>query len=526
MTRVVRAETLQLEAVGSGETDRAAIGVGVPVAFALAALSGGVWAAGFPPVSWVGAPWVALVPLLVACAVLTPGQAALAGLLWTVTAAAGVATFLPGMLARYFDASPALSWVGSAAVVVVLHGAWIAPFTAWVAWLVRRGAASPLLVAGGWLVSEVLRSHGTFASPWGLAAYSQVAWLPIVQIADLAGPYGIGLLVAAVNACLAAALVPALRGRRPLLAPIVTAAALALALAYGHWRLGQTFGDGDPQRVAVVQGGAASCDDGARTARLARYAALSAPVAAGADLVVWPEHALDDYLDEASPARDVVLRLAHATRGDVVVGGPSFVPSPAGVRYHNSAYLVRGGRVAARYDKHRLVPFAEDDRFRSLRSAGDVRYTAGGGGFVLPGRALRLGALLCVEAMFPDLARRAVGEGADVLLNLSNDTWFGDAAAARQQLAIATLRAVEQRRYLVRAAATGFSAVVDPAGRTLARSGFATREVLTATVRATHARTPYQRGGDAVAWLVIAGVAAASLRSVLSPTVRNPRRFR
>lgn len=513
---MARPATLAFDAPQAPTTthDQALVGVGVPAAFALAMLSGLLFAAGFPPVAWTAAPWVALVPLLVACAVLSPAQAALAGLGWTVAAGAGVAAFLPGMLARYFDAQPVVAWLGGAAIVVLLHGVWIAAWAAWVAWLVRRRAARPLLVAGGWVACELARTHGDLGSPWGLVATSQVAWTPMIQIADLAGPWGVGFLVVAVDACLAAALVPALRGPRPWRAPVVTAVAVVAALLYGAWRLAQPLGDGDPLRVAVVQGGAASSADGARAARLARYAALTAPVAAAVDLVVWPEHALDEYLEEATPARDTLLGLARGTRADFVVGGPSWAAAPGGTRYHNSAHLVRDGRLAGRTDKHRLVPFAEDDRLSSLRADAGARYTPGTGPFVLPGG---LGTLLCLEAMYPALARRAVDEGATVLLNLSNDTWFGRADAARQQLAIATLRAVETRRALVRAAATGVSAVIDPAGRTLARSGWDTREVLTATVRGSHVHTVYQRVGDAFAWVVVAGVVGATLRSSFHP---------
>jgi apolipoprotein N-acyltransferase len=122
--------------------------------------------------------------------------------------------------------------------------------------------------------------------------------------------------------------------------------------------------------------------------------------------------------------------------------------------------------------------------------------------------------------MQPDLAREAVRQGAEVLVNLSNDAWFGDAHAARYQLDSAMLRAVETRRYLVRAASTGFSAVIDPHGRTLALSGFDTNEVLDSTVRASHARTPYQRWGDSFAWMVVACVVAMSLRSFLNRAER------
>ncbi len=107
----------------------------------------------------------------------------------------------------------------------------------------------------------------------------------------------------------------------------------------------------------------------------------------------------------------------------------------------------------------------------------------------------RAGMLLCLEAMLPELARDAARDGADVLVNLSNDAWFGRREAAELQLDVATLRAVENRRYLVRAAATGISAVIDPHGRTVVRGGFGTEEALDATVRPSITWTPWQHRG-------------------------------
>jgi apolipoprotein N-acyltransferase len=500
---------------------RSAARVGTPVAFALAALSGAAFATAFPPFSCSTAAWVALAPLLVACAALSPLRAAVAGMCWTATTAVGVAAFLPSMLSRYFGLAGVPGWVASLAIVVGLHGMSVSAYAAWVAGLVRRRAANPVLLAAGWLACEFARTHGVLGNPWGLLAYSQLAWTPVVQIADFAGAYGIGMLVAGVNACAAALLVPALRGRHPLFTATTVVAALAGALVYGQWRLAQSFADGPPVGVAVVQGGESPGLETQRPARLARYLALTTNGASpGTRMIVWPEYATEAYLEEASPTRDAVLRLADASRADVILGGPHFAAASPGTRYHNSVYLVRDGRLAARYDKHRLVPFAEDDRVARLLGRKPTGYTAGRGTFVLPGTDLRVGAFLCVEAMYPDLVRRAAGQGAEVLVNLSNDAWFGRPEAARQQLDIATLRAVENRRYLVRAAATGFSAVIDPYGRTLVRSGFDVHQVLNSTVRASHACTPYQRVGDAFAWAVIAGVAGATLW--ISTTRRRP----
>jgi apolipoprotein N-acyltransferase len=494
--------------------------VGVLAPFALCGLSGLVYAAAFPPLSWPIAAWVSLAPLLVVCAALPPLRAALAGICWTAGAAAGVASFLPAMLSSYFGLATVPSWIAALAIVAGLHGPFVCAYAAWVAWLAQRRAANPLLLAGGWLVCEFARAHGPFGSPWAQAAYSQLHWTPLIQTADLAGAYGIGMLIAAVNACGAAALAPALRGRRPGLAAATTAAALAGALIYGQWRLGQTIGAGPEVGIAVVQGGAPPAERSQRPVRLARYVGLTSEgVAPETRLIVWPEHAIEAYLEEASRTHDTVLRVAAEARADLILGGPHYEPSAAGTRYHNSAYLVRDGRVAARYDKQRLVPFAEDDRLARFLGGPQTGYTPGRGTFILPATGLRVGAVLCVEAMLPDLVRQAVGEGAEMLVNLSNDAWFGDPSAARQQLEIATLRAVENRRYLVRAAATGISAVIDPYGRTLAQTEFDTFQVLNATVHASHVRTPYQRWGDAFAWVVIAAVAAATLRALRDRTV-------
>jgi len=145
------------------------------------------------------------------------------------------------------------------------------------------------------------------------------------------------------------------------------------------------------------------------------------------------------------------------------------------------------------------------------RGMASASYTPGRGTYVLPATGLRVGALLCLEAMDPRLVRRAVDDGAEVLVNLSNDTWIGHPEPAGLQLDIATLRAVESRRWLVRAASTGISAIVDPQGRTLSESGFATHQVLHSTVRTSRIRSPYQRWGDGLAWIVVAITAGTTL---------------
>ena len=268
---------------------------------ALAALSGLIYAASFPPLSRSWAAWIALVPLLAASSRLSPRGAALAGMCWTATAAAGFASFLPSMLSQYFGLPALPSALASIAFTAVLLGIPVSAYAAWVAWLVRRRAANPVLLAGGWIACELARTHGVIDCPWALAAYSQLGWSPLIQIADLFGPYGIGLLVAGVNACVAAWLVPDLRGRHPLLATTAVVTAVASTLLYGQWRLGHSFDVGEAVRVAVVQGGAPPAEKSERSLRLQRYVALSEDAAA--DLIVWPEYAVEAYLEEPSRIR-------------------------------------------------------------------------------------------------------------------------------------------------------------------------------------------------------------------------------
>jgi len=130
---------------------------------------------------------------------------------------------------------------------------------------------------------------------------------------------------------------------------------------------------------------------------------------------------------------------------------------------------------------------------------------------VLQAGAIRVGAFLCFEAMSPDLVREFALQGAEVLANPSNDKWFGHTGPAHHQLNVAIGRAIENRRYLVRPTATGFSAVIDPYGRTVVRSGLGAPEVLTASIRPSQAQTPYQRWGDVAAWIALAFAITASL---------------
>jgi len=198
-------------------------------ALALSGLSGTLYALCFPPLSLAPLAWVALAPLLVAVSRLPARQAAVCGVVWTFVAAYGVGWWFPAMIAAYFGVSLFVGWLGFFAVTGALAAGYFAALAAWVAWLARRRAAHPLLVAAGWGACEFVRSRVLFGNPWALVGYSQAGVAPLVQLADLAGVYGIGMLIAAVNACVAGLVTPRLRPRRPVVAYGLVAGACVAA---------------------------------------------------------------------------------------------------------------------------------------------------------------------------------------------------------------------------------------------------------------------------------------------------------
>jgi apolipoprotein N-acyltransferase len=489
------------------------------VALILVVVSAALYSAAFPPVSWAALAWIALAPFFFAVAEApSVRRAALLGLAWGIALAVGVGWPLPGMLIRYF-AQPA--WIAAAisvGVAVGLSGVFYAAFAAWLAWVARGRAVGPLLAAMAFTACEFARGRLIAANPWGLAAYSQTssAWaLPVVQTADLAGPYGIGFLIAGVNAALAASWTPALRGRRWRLTLAVLALLLLGAWGYGWLRLSDPFASGEAIRVAVVQPGAtrdfAWRPEYATELPMQLIEQSRAPSVRDAEIVVWPENSVSFYLQEDTPQRRSLLEASETSKRDLVLGGPAYAYGVREVEYFNSIYLVRGGRLGGRYDKLRLVPLAERDDLRGVLPRAQSLTPGHDATLLRSGRA-KLGAFLCFEAMYPETVRRFVDGGAELLVNLSNDVWFGVAAGAEMHLAMARLRAVEARRWLVRAATTGVSAIVDPHGRLRGRSEYGTPAVVAGEVHREVVSTFYERRGDAFAWTDLIVVLVVTLR--------------
>ncbi len=477
--------------------------------FLLAAFSGALLAVAFPGSGGQHElAFVALIPLMFAIHGVGWGEAAILGFLsglafWLLTI-----PWIAGTMVQYGG----VPWAVSSLILLGLAG-YLACYTAaFCAFLVRSplhsGALHVVLAASFWVALEFVRTYALTGFPWNLLGYSQYRNLPLIQIASVTGVYGVSFAIVAVNAALARFVAePAGRQRLGALAAAGAFAAAALGTAW----LSPPASDRAPVPVALLQ---ASVEQGVKwdrtlqDATLEIYRRLTREAArSGAAVIVWPETAVPFFLRD-DPRWPEVAALARENNAHLLVGAPDVWQ---GAR-RNSAFLVGPeGTLRGRYDKRHLVPFGEYvPLVRLLSFAGAI---AGSGiGAFAPGSeatlfetpAGRLAVVICYESIFPAEVREFFRDGAEVLVNITNDAWFGRSAAPVQHLAMAIFRAVENRAYLLRAANTGISAIVAPDGQVVQASGLFTREVLTGTVVRRGAPSFYTRYGDLFAWTTVA----------------------
>jgi len=359
-----------------------------------------------------------------------------------------------------------------------------------------RLAVFPLL----WAATEHARSFVYKGFPWNLtghALFREPVWL---QSASLWGVYGLGLAVAAVAALLARAI--AVRSVRPAAAAALLVAVLGLFGAFRLTRPAGGAGEGDALSVALLQPNITEEMRSTTEGRLESYEALLAQARAAAearpDLIAIPESTLP-----ASWQRSERIRRDLAAIG---AGGTwllfNDLDEEADGRYYNAARLLTPeGQAEPPYRKVHLVPFGEyvplPRVFFFVRrvSAAIGEFTPAAEPTLLRAGRLALGVGVCYEIVYPGLARREVADGANLLATLTNDSWYGRAGAQEQHFAGAALRTVENGRYLIRAAITGISGIVDARGRILAESRPDEKATVTGVVRLVSEQTVWTRWG-------------------------------
>jgi apolipoprotein N-acyltransferase len=500
--------------------------------FALALLSGALLALSFPRFGHPAFAWIALVPLLV-------GLSGWRGRPGVFTGQPPVRAFTLGLLAGLVYFIGTIYWTGSVirtfgglAAPVALLGMLLLAFTLALfpavtalitARLVRRaGAGALLLMPAAWVATEYARGFpfifGGF--PWVPLGNSQVTVLPVAQLASVLGVYGLSALVAFVNAALAYAVLSA--GRQRLVVVAATAVLIAAVGGWGAMRIadGSLTREGTTIRVGLIQGNIAQEDKWNRNeARriFTTYLAMTRDaVRRGAEFVIWPESSTPFMFEEDDVGETAVRDLARETGVPILLGSDQIDRSGESIRLFNAAFLVTpSGETAAVYHKIKLVPFGEYIPFKRLLFFVSpvverlAEFSPGTAVVALPVGSHLASVAICYEVVYPSLSRAAVAAGSQLLTTITNDAWYGQSSAPFQHFQLASMRSIEQGRYLARAANTGISGVVDPYGRVVQQSAIFEQAGLVEDVRLLTTRTIYSRIGDVIAYLSMAITALA-----------------
>jgi apolipoprotein N-acyltransferase len=490
----------------------------------LAALSGGLLALSFPKFGSGVVAWVALSPLLVALAESRGGHESFRlGYITGALSSLGLVYWTALVVVQYGGLSLPVG-IGVMALLCLA----LALFPSLFGWLVgtwRRalGPAALLLAPVAWVATEILRAHTLFNFSWCLLGYSQHANLPVIQVARYTAVYGVSFVVALVSAVLAYVVVET-RPRPRRAAALATAAVMAAVLAHGWWALSRPVVEAGRVRVALVQASVLQeekWDSQMAWTNVDRHLDLTRrAVAQGARLVVWPESAVPFYFDHSPQMSTELRELVRRHRIYLVFGNDDREARDERTErfWVGAKMLTPEGDLGLRYHKIRLVPFGEYVPVQAVLTLGGriaakvvkqvADFTPGEEAVTGLVDGHRVGAFICYEAIFPDLVRQFAAGGAELLVNITNDAWYGRTSAPYQHMAMAAFRAVENGRYLVRAANTGFTAVVDPHGRVLELTGLFDRTMLVREVAFVPGLTFYARHGDVFAWSCLAVAAA------------------
>ncbi len=496
-----------------------------PKRLALAVVSGLLLTASFPVVGWEYLAWIALVPLLFAVRGFSPGRSFVLGLVTGCVHYFSLIYWMLPTLSRYGELpliAAALLFVG----LVLSLALFPAVFTLLLSGWLDRPGPGVLVVPWVWVTLEYLRSFLFSGLPWELLGYSQFEHLPLIQVADITGVYGISFLIVWANATVFLLLwnffLPEKDDNRPgkwSAGSMVLVGLLLLGLTwtYGKMRLrniNYLLSQAPTMVMSIIQGNvdqAQKWEMAYRWRTVEKYMALAEREKAAAPrLVIFPETAMPFYFIHDKVLTDLVQEKAREMESCFLVGAPSLEQRGERFRFYNSAYLIApSGEIVDRYDKVHLVPFGEyipgGDWLPFLEKivygAGD--FSPGKKGDVLGLGQWRLGVQICYEIIFSDGCRTMVDNGADVLLNITNDAWYGRSSAPYQHFSMTVLRAVESRRALVRAANTGISGWVEPTGRIRQTTGLFTEITQTYRIPKLETLSLYTRVGDLFAKICV-----------------------
>jgi apolipoprotein N-acyltransferase len=481
------------------------------VAPGMAALGAVLISLALPPADMTPLAWVCLVPFLAAIrSCRTPARSAACSTIFVLLFGSVFSAWLPGTVAAFFHMSPLVAWLCALGVYAAFGFLPIGLFAALAHGMLHRQTAAQILIGVPclWVATELLRVHLLGGLPWALLGHTLYRQPSLIQVADATGVFGVSFVVATVNAGIFLAVCGPGRGRRTLFGLATALGLVAATWLYGRAALATArveprlqIGILQPNRPPVYHWTRLEADRA-----LISYVRLSRQQFTGRrlDLVLWPENAIPMYPEGDRPLQAQLARLAAQMGAPLILGAPGVPRDGDDTTVFNAAHLITPSGLAATYRKQRLVPFAEYSPVgtHAISASGPkVVFGTGDAPAIFTHAGIRWGPSICLDFVFADVVRSSVRAGAEVLVNLSNDSWLmaGGPGAAAQQHAQAVFRAVENRRDVARATTTGISAVITAGGEVRALRGEGETGALVAGVTPRHGLSLYTRWGDGFA---------------------------
>ncbi len=471
--------------------------------YLLVALSACLLAASYPPLPLGFLAHIALVPLLIS--------------LWDTS---GRETFKLAYIWGLLFAILMLHWISWINRWVTLGGMilaalYIALFPAFIFWLFIRikrvfnQTVAFLLFPFLWVGMEYIRGSTDLGFPWQDLGHTQIPYIPLVQFADILGSRGISFWVIILN-ILFFLLLSSLKLKKVALYILLLAIAYSIPLGYGEYILHnkeEMLIEDFP--VALLQGNVdprKKWEESLKRQHFDEYIAMMKKYGKNMKLVVWPESATANYFRKEPYYRNKLKRVVEELNVPAVVGVLDYRWIGEEVHYYNAAVLLMPDGTESWYYKNHLVPFSEHfpfdqniDFFRKLNrqvNFGQGDFTPGKKKPIMNVWGKKFGIIICFESVFPSLVREFVENGAEFIVLITNDGWFGKSVGAYQHAEIARLRAVENRVPIARCANTGITCLIDPYGRVYNKLGLMKQGVVTGNLRFVQKRTFFTRYGE------------------------------
>ena len=479
----------------------------------LVIVSGASTAFAFPKFNLSFLAWISLIPLLFVIIKFKPAKAFFLGFLAGISYNAVLIYWIPSVPAHYGNLSYGVSFLIYVVFVLFLALYW----GIFCLVLSKINQSFPkfvfILSPFLWVALEYILTHLLTGFPWGLLGSSQYQNLPFIQMASLTGVYGLSFVIVFFQSMF----VFSMKYRKR--APFFIALGLLIVVYLGGFlSMKESSLDENSFKGAVIQGNVSSdIYWNSITAEeieslFRRHLELSHKVyQEGAQLIIWPEFSVPLCFscsqDFYQRFKEDLFQFVQATGSTLLLGTNEKASSDEGMHYYNTALCLHPDLSMTQYHKMHLVPFGEYTPYKTIFSF--IEKMTHAIGDITPGKkqtlhefdSLLFGSPICYEIIFPDLVRKFVKKGAHFLVTITNDGWYGKSSAPYQHFSMAVLRAVENRRFLLRAATTGISGIIDPCGRVLHKSEMMTIAYFTEKISPSKKLSFYTQYGDVLSLL-------------------------